>query len=355
MGAAAMNRDLISYLKKQRHYVPVADVEEQLELSRDALFSQVEELIEAGYTVEFHPYLGLKLIDIPDRFLKHEIRDDLNTRHIGRKLKIYDEVAGTNSTAWELLEADPELPDGTVVIAESQTQGRGRMGREWHSARGQGLWMSVVLRVNMPPDKLAYLTAMAALAVANTLQQFVQLPAEIKWPNDVFIRGRKCCGILVEARSNMPGVFVMGIGLNVNQQRTDFPESLRDIATSLRLERPRSQALNRVRILRPLLFYLERVYELVRKRKWDRLAKAWSEFVHMGGKHISLQHAGETFTGTVKRVHPAEGITLRLDSDNEPPADEQDSDTAIERTFPAESVSNVLEVKDDPPSEADNA
>ncbi|MBX3460092.1 MAG: biotin--[acetyl-CoA-carboxylase] ligase [Planctomycetes bacterium] len=331
-----MNTDLISFLKKQSHYTPVGDIEEKLELSRDAIFSDVEALIEQGYSIEFHPYLGVKLIDIPDRLLKHEIRDDLNTKVIGRKLEIHDQVASTNETAWQLIEADDELKDGTVVLADTQTQGRGRMGREWHSAAGHGLWMSVVLKVAVPPDKVAFLTAMASLAVANMLQQFIHLPAEIKWPNDVIIRGRKVCGILVEARSNVPDTFVLGIGLNVNQSRHDFPESLRETATSLRLERPGAKPLNRVRVLRPLLFYLERVYDLTRKKKWDKLAKAWSEFVHMGGKYVRLNQGAAEVEGTVVRVHPSEGITLRING--------------AETTISAESASNIRQIQ--PPAEA---
>jgi BirA family biotin operon repressor/biotin-[acetyl-CoA-carboxylase] ligase len=325
-----MNTDLISFLKKQSHYIALPVIEEKLELERETIFSDVEALIEQGYSIEFHPYLGLKLIDIPDRLLKHEIRDDLNTRHVGRKLEIYEQLSSTNETAWELLEGDAKIKDGTVVLADSQTRGRGRMGREWHSAPGLGLWMSAILKANVPPDKVAFITAMASLAVANMLQQFIHLPAEIKWPNDVIIRGRKVAGILVEARSNIPNVYVLGIGLNVNQARNDFPENLRDTATSLRLERPGARPLNRVRVLRPLLFYLERVYDLVRKKKWDKLAKAWSEFVHMGGKYMRLSQAAEEFEGTVARVHPSEGITLKIDDK--------------ERTFSAESVSNVREV-----------
>lgn len=332
-----MNTDLISFLKKQSHYTPVGDIEEKLELARDAIFTDVEALIEQGYSIEFHPYLGVKLIDIPDRLLKHEIREDLNTKVIGRKLHIHDQVASTNETAWQLVEADDDLKDGTVVLAETQTQGRGRMGREWHSAAGHGLWMSVVLKVSIPPDKVAFLTAMASLAVANMLQQFIHLPAEIKWPNDVIIRGRKVCGILVEARSNVPDTFVLGIGLNVNQSRHDFPESLRETATSLRLERPGAKPLNRVRVLRPLLFYLERVYDLTRKKKWDKLAKAWSEFVHMGGKYVRLNDGASEVEGTVVRVHPSEGITLRIDGN--------------EKTISAESASNIRPAQPPQPAE----
>lgn len=332
-----MNVDLISFLKKQSHYTPLPAIEDKLKLGREAIFSDVEALIEEGYTIEFHPYLGFKLIDIPDRLLKHEIRDDLNTKHIARKLRIYEQLSSTNETAWELIEADPRLKDGTVIIADSQTRGRGRMGREWHSAPGQGLWLSVVLKANIPPDKVAFITAMASLAVANMLHQFIQLPAEIKWPNDVIIRGRKVCGILVEARSNAPDVYVLGIGLNVNQSRSDFPEALRETATSLRLERPGARPMNRVRVLRPLLFYLERVYDLLRKRKWDKLAKAWAEFVHMGGKYVRMAQAGEDVEGTVVRVHPAEGVTLKIGDE--------------EKTFSAESVSNVREVQPSPEAE----
>jgi BirA family biotin operon repressor/biotin-[acetyl-CoA-carboxylase] ligase len=174
----------------------------------------------------------------------------------------------------------------------------------------------------------------ASLAIANMLQQFVYLPAEIKWPNDIIIRGRKAAGVLVEARSNQPDTYVLGIGLNVNQLRGDFPEELRTTATSLRLERPGAAPLNRVRVLRPLLFYLEKVYELLRKKKWEKLARAWAEFVPMGGKRVSLQHSGSEHRGVVQKVDPARGITLKLENGES-------------REFSAEGVSLVREISDD--------
>lgn len=325
-----MSRALIQFLKKQSDFTPVDVVADELELHRDAVFTTVEDLIDAGYSIEFHPYLGVKLIDIPDKLLADEILDDLNTKTIGRNLIIRDEVASTNDAAWELIEADPALADGTVIVAEHQTAGRGRMGRPWHSARGSGLWLSVVLKTHVPPDKAAFVTCMASLALANMLQQFVFLPAEIKWPNDIIIRGRKACGILVEARSNQPDVYVLGIGMNVNQLREDFPEDLRALATSLRLERPGAAPLNRVRVIRPLMFYLEKVYELLRKKKWDKLARAWAEFVPMGGKLVTLEHGGQQYKGTVQRVDPQKGITLKLEGGES-------------KDFSAEGVSNVRE------------
>jgi len=325
-----MSRSLIQFLKKQSDFVPVDVVADELELHRDAVFTTVEDLIDAGYSIEFHPYLGVKLIDIPDKLLSDEILDDLNTKTIGRNLVIRDEVTSTNATAWELIEADPALADGTVIVAEHQTAGRGRMGRAWHSTHGAGLWLSVVLKTHVPADKAAYLTCMASLALANMLQQFVYLPAEIKWPNDIMIRGRKACGILVEARSNQPDTFVLGIGMNVNQLRGDFPEDLRDTATSLRLERPGNASLNRVRVIRPLMFYLEKVYELLRKKKWDKLAKAWVEFVPMGGKLVTLEHSGQNFKGIVQRIDPQKGITLKLEGGEV-------------KDFSAEGVANVRE------------
>ena len=331
-----MNYKLISFLKERSDFAPVAEFESALDLSRDALFSDIEALIEEGYSIEFHPYLGVKLVDIPDRLLKHEIRDDLNTRRVGRKVEIFSQVGSTNEVAWELLEAessDNKIHDGTLIIADSQTRARGRMGREWHSANKLGLWFSVICRTGMPPEKLPFLTACAALAVASMLQQFVQLPAEIKWPNDVMIRGRKVCGVLVEARSNVPDTFVMGVGLNVNHLAEDFPQHLRKTATSLRLERPRGQVLNRIRVLRPLLFYIDRVYRQVRRRQFDKVAKAWAHFVLMGGKHVRLREAGEEFMGVVLEIDPAKGITLKLDESDET------------RSFRAEAVTGVREVQ----------
>lgn len=333
-----MGRELIRYLKKLSDFVPVGVLAEELELHRDAIFTEVEELIEAGYSIEFHPYLGVKLIDIPDKLLHDEILDDLNTKTIGRNLVIHDELPSTNDTAWQMIEADDDLPDGTVIVTEHQTAGRGRMGNAWHSARGLGLWLSVVLKTHVPPDKMAHITAMASLALANMLQQFVYLPGEIKWPNDVIIRGRKAAGVLVEARSNQPDTYVLGIGMNVNQLRNDFPEELRGTATSLRLERPGAAPLNRVRVLRPLLFYLEKVYALLDKKKWDKLAKAWAEFVPMGGKLISLDHGGQSYRGTVQKVDPARGITLKLEGGEA-------------REFAAEGVQNVREVVAEEPAQ----
>lgn len=342
-----MNLELVAYLKKQSDFTAVAEVEEALAHggdkkkkakaparpapSNDALFRDIEELISAGYNIEFHPYLGVKLIDIPDRLLEHEIREDMNTERIGKQMRIYDQVESTNDTAWKLLEQDPKLPDGTVVLAEAQTAGKGRLGRAWHSAPGQGVWLSVVLKVALPPDKLPLLTATASLAVANMLQQFIHLPSEIKWPNDVMVRGRKVCGVLVETRSNLPDTFVMGIGLNVNQLPTDFPEELQGIATSLRAERPGAQPVNRVRVIRPLLFYLDTVYRLVHKKKFDKVARAWAEFVPMGGKKVRLNQGDKEFIGTVIDVDPAKGITLRLEGTKE------------SKLFAAETVSNVRE------------
>ncbi len=326
-----MNLELIAYLKKQGDFTAMADVEKALKLKRDKLFAAVEDLIEEGYNVEFHPYLGVKLIDIPDRLLEHEIREDLNAERIGKVLRIYDKVESTNQTAWALIEQDPKIADGTVILAESQTSGRGRMGSEWHSPAGCGIWMSVVLKVHLPPEKIALLTATASLAIANMLQQFIQLPSEIKWPNDVMVRGRKVAGVLVEARSSLPETYVMGLGLNVNQQAADFPDELRGIATSLRIERPGQQSINRVRVIRPLLFYLDSVYRLIHKKKFDKVAKAWSEFVPMGGKNVKLRQGEVEFSGTVVEVDPARGITLRL-----PGAKET-------RLFAAESVQNVRE------------
>lgn len=352
-----MNLALIAFLKKQSDFTPVADVAAALEAgtdkkaskrpkvaktsgakvnpkapqANDALFREVEELIEAGYNIEFHPYLGVRLVDIPDRLLEHEILDELNTKVIGRKLFIHDSVQSTNEAAWELLQSSPDLPDGAVVLAEGQTQGRGRMGNHWHSPAGAGLWLSVVCKAAVPADKLPFLTAACSLAMANMLQQFIHLPSEIKWPNDIVIRGRKAAGVLVEARSDRPDVCVMGMGLNVNQTAQDFPDELRSIATSLRMERPGAAPLNRVRVLRPLLFYLDGVYQLVLKRKFDKIARAWGEFVQMGGKHVRLAQGESEFTGTVLEIDPARGITLKLD---------ESGDT---RLFSAESVRQVRE------------
>ncbi|NLV17199.1 MAG: biotin--[acetyl-CoA-carboxylase] ligase [Syntrophomonadaceae bacterium] len=183
----------------------------------------------------------------------------LISKYFGQKYYYYQELDSTNLKAQEL--AAGGVPEGTAVVAEMQTAGRGRRGRSWHSPEGQGIYVTVVLRPALPLHEVSRVSQVAAVAVAETLQEELQLPARIKWPNDILINGRKIAGILSEAaiKQNHILYVVTGIGLNINNRLEDFPDDLRTAPTSAREEN--KMFVPRVLLLQGLLNRFEKCYQ----------------------------------------------------------------------------------------------
>ncbi len=156
---------------------------------------------------------------------------------IGREIQVFAETASTNDLAMRL--GQGRTPEGVAIFAERQTRGRGTRGRVWHAGEGLGLAFSVLLRPTWPEPQWRRLTPIAAAAVGQAVEALTDLPVQIKWPNDVYLHKRKLCGVLIETRggtSANPGAAVMGIGLNINHQETDWPPELREWSASLRRE-----------------------------------------------------------------------------------------------------------------------
>ena len=241
----------------------------------------------------------------------------LRTRRFGRALRAYASVGSTNTeaAAW----AAGGAPEGAVVLAELQTAGRGRMGRTWEARAGQNLTFSVVLRPPLPPERLGLLTLAASVAVAETVSAFTApLEAGIKWPNDVLLEGRKCCGMLLESSfsgQKTPAV-ILGIGLNVNQDA--FPPALADRATSMLLATGRQTP--RAPLLAALLTRLEQVYDRLVHDGGAALRQAYEARLAGLGRPATLYLAGTqtpvrgvlagiTETGAL-RVETGDGLRL---------------------------------------------
>ena len=208
----------------------------KLGLTRAAVWKHVNALRAAGYRIEAVPARGYRLAEVPDRLTALELRPLLNTHDLGRELHCYEELGSTNDRAKELAEEGAE--HGEIVVAEAQTAGRGRRGREWVSPPRRNLYFSVILRPELPPSRAAELTLVASIAVCDAARQ-AGVDAGIKWPNDLLASGKKLAGILTELATEPDRVHwvVVGVGVNVNSRPEDFPEELRDEATSLLIER----------------------------------------------------------------------------------------------------------------------
>ena len=197
----------------------------------------------------------------------------LRSAVFGHRIFYYPSIGSTNDRALEL--AIAEEPEGGLVLAEEQTHGRGRRDRTWWSAPYAGIYASLILRPAMPATRAPLLTFMAAVAVADALNEQTGLKARIKWPNDVLVGGRKIAGVLGEVRGNEPEVreMVIGFGVNVNHAAADFPAAVRDLATSVRLER--GEAIDRAPLLAAILEGFERRYARLLRDGPATLLKEW--------------------------------------------------------------------------------
>jgi len=214
-----------------------AELAARLRLSRAAVWARIEDLRKLGYEIEASPHGGYRLLAAPDLLLA----DDLMAMAgpgvtIGRDVRVFQETSSTNDIVDKMGRDD--VPEGVAVFAESQVKGRGRLGREWVSPPGRGLWFSVLLRPELPPQAATQITIAAATALARAVRARTEVAPEIKWPNDLLVRGRKLCGILTEMSAELDSIryVVLGIGLNVNFAAEDWPPALRPLATSLLLE-----------------------------------------------------------------------------------------------------------------------
>lgn len=206
----------------------------QLKLSRTAIWKAIEELRKEGYAIDAITNKGYSLSSDNDLISFHGIQPYLKDQEM-KNIFVYKSLESTNQTAKKL--ALEGAPHGTVVIAEEQTKGKGRLGRSFFSPANSGLYMSLILKPNFDASKPVLVTTAAAVAVCRAIEKLCQLPCQIKWVNDIYIGNKKICGILTEAVTHFETgqieYLVLGIGINVNNTKADFPSEIRDVAGSL--------------------------------------------------------------------------------------------------------------------------
>ncbi|MGY4690081.1 biotin--[acetyl-CoA-carboxylase] ligase [Salibacterium sp. K-3] len=283
-------------------YVSGQQISRQLGISRTAVWKHMEELRKNGYEIEAVPRKGYRLTHTPDIASADEIKARLDTKSFGNRMVYKEEVSSTQETAHEL--ARKNEPEGTVIAADKQVKGKGRLDRPWHSPSGTGLWFSIILRPDIIPQCAPQLTLVAAVAVTEGLRRASGIEAQIKWPNDILINERKTAGILTEMQSDPDRVqaVIIGIGLNINQEKHDFPDDLQQIATSLALENE-GVPFNRAAIIAAVLESLEHWYTLYLEQGFKEVRRRWEELAVTIGKHVQAVTASKTVEGY------AEGIT----------------------------------------------
>jgi len=307
-----MRERILNFLyQRKKEYVSGEELSQKVGISRTAIWKHIQALKGEGYKINSQKRLGYSLVSIPDLLLLYEIERGLKTKILGKKIYHFKEIGSTNDFAIEL--ARKGVKEGTIVIAEVQTKGKGRLGREWSSPFG-GLWLSIILKPKILPTQAPRMTVIAALAVAETIRKLYSLDAFIKWPNDILIRSpftvhgspfRKVCGILTEmgAEQDTVNYVVIGIGANLNVDIKKFPMEFRKNATSL--EKELGRKIDRVEFTKRMLEEIENFYLLFKRQGFASILKQWKKISATLGKKIKVV-SGERIM---------EGKAIDIDSD----------------------------------------
>lgn len=286
-------------------------ISRELQISRTAVWKHINGLRDAGYKVEAIPSRGYRLLSSPDILSVEEVREKLSTTRIGRQLVCLPETASTNADAFRLAEQGAE--EGTVVIADAQSGGKGRRGRVWSSPPGVNLYCSIVLRPAIMPHEAPQLTFLSAVAVARAIEGTTALKPEIKWPNDVLINGRKVAGLLNEMSAETDGInfVILGIGVNLNMTAAQFPADVRTPATSLLLEHGRP--VNRVQFAAAMLGELDRLYSDFLRQGFGPVRDEWQQRCNAKGREVVVSEAGvDTVRGTFHGIDGDGALLLRF-------------------------------------------
>ncbi|MCI0708513.1 MAG: biotin--[acetyl-CoA-carboxylase] ligase [Ignavibacteriae bacterium] len=239
-------------------------------------------------------------------YSKEELLEGLKTTVVGRKLFLFDSIDSTNACAKTLAEADME--EGAVVFADFQTEGRGRLGRSWLSEPGNNLLFSCIFRPSLSKERAGLMTFFAAVSAAKAIETMTHQIVECKWPNDLLLGGKKCCGILLENSFTQDGMThsVVGIGVNVNQEK--FEQSLQTKATSLK--QVARKKIDRKELFQAMLYELETQYGNVVKGNFDFILNEWNRRCTMFGKTANVVREGGTITGKALELSPDGGLVL---------------------------------------------
>lgn len=293
-------------------YLSGEEIAKRLSVSRTAVWKHIKELREAGYAIKSRSRSGYRLEDAPDRLLAEEIKNGLRTRVVGKDIVFFDEVDSTNQVAKQL--AAQGAASGAVVVAEAQGKGRGRLERPFFSPKGKGIWFSVILRPHILPQEAPKCTLLAAVAVAMAMKRF-GLQAEIKWPNDILYEGKKVTGILTEMSAEIDRInyIVIGTGINVNIQEEEFPEELRDKATSLAVMK--GENLPRVAFFQAVLEALDALCLLLDEEGFSPIVARWREYAVTLGQdvHVIGVSGKESFDGRALDIDEEGALLVETD------------------------------------------
>ncbi len=307
-----MKQSVLAALRQEKKPLSGEALGKKLGVSRAAIWKCVHELRRQGYVIDSSPRKGYSLVSCPDLLLPEEISRGLAAQTFGKRIIYRNECASTQDMAAELARGGE--PEGLVVVAETQTQGRGRKGRSWISTPGAGVCLSIILKPGLKPSQIVQIPLVAGVAAARAISAETGLKPDIKWPNDILIGGKKVAGILTEMSCEVDRInhVILGIGINVNTRESDFPEPVRAVATSLCAECGRN--VSRVILVQRFLTELEAVYRRYLAGGFESIRQEWKSLSNTIGSQVEVTDGCERLTGEALDIDADGFLLLKTDA-----------------------------------------
>ena len=282
-----MNKTIIQMLiDSDSEYVSGQNISDKLGITRAAVWKRISKLKELGFEIESVTKKGYKLLSYPDILNKELIEIGMKSDFIGHSVEVLESVDSTNDYAKKKAK---ELVDGSVIISLEQVKGKGRRGRSFHSGKGDGIYLSIILKPGFEPAKAPFITSIAGAALVNTFNKF-NIQTKIKWPNDVLINGKKVAGILTEMSADMEFIEYIVLGVGINVSGLEFPSELKNIATSLKLEGYDVKKLN---IIWQFVYEFELLYNLYLNENTSEVVNILRNNSSVLGKQINVHYMNE--------------------------------------------------------------
>lgn len=305
-----VEEELVGLLEKNNHrFLNTKDVSLKLGVHPYVVYQAVRELRRWGFKIQSERKKGYRLVESPDLILPAEIKKNLKTKILGKKVYSYRKVGSTNVLGFRLAETGAE--EGTLIVAEEQTKGKGRMGRSWYSPPRLGLWMSLILRPDIAPFKAPGLSICAGLSLAQAILEMTGIEAKIKWPNDCLIDGKKVGGILLELSAELDRInsVIVGIGVNVNHSAKDFPKNLAQTATSIKIKL--GEDISRITLLTSFLKKFERIYLDFKKNGLSPQREMIKSFSSILGKKVMVKFGKEKIEGMAENIDDNGSLVIK--------------------------------------------
>lgn len=276
-------------------YISGQFLSDELNISRSAIWKHMNELKKDGYEIEGKAKKGYRIISYPNKLSENTVTWGLKTDWLGKTIVHKESTTTTQRIAHEL--ALDGATHGTVVIADEQTKGKGRIDRTWYSKKGEGIWMSIILRPNLLPFLAPQLTLLTATVLANVLDHDAKANPQIKWPNDILINGKKIAGILTEMQAEQDQVLyvIIGIGININQTKASLPEAIQEKATSLRIETGKKWDM--LPLMQQILETFEEKYNQYMDHGFKYVKQTWEDYGFRMNERLKIKLGNKTEEG----------------------------------------------------------